>query len=185
MAESARLCFHCGEPVPSNCDLTVEVEEQLQPVCCSGCEAVANLILQSGQSRYYQFRTENALKPAEEDADIGLSWQRYDERHSLWGSPLKNGRYELLLQVEGIRCAACAWLIRSQLESREGIDALADGPMLFKMGSTEIPFTTGNFILSFSLPNFYFHATTTYDVLRMHGVPLGKVDYLGALRVGD
>ena len=122
MAESARVCFHCGEPVPSNCNLTVEVEEQLQPVCCSGCEAVATLILQSGQSRYYQFRTENALKPAEEDADIGLSWQRYDERHSLWGSPLKNGRYELLLQVEGIRCAACAWLIRSQLESREGID---------------------------------------------------------------
>lgn len=122
MAESKRFCFHCGEPVPPNCNLTVKAENQLQAVCCSGCEAVANLILQSGQSRYYQFRTENALKPAEEDADIGLSWKRYDERHSLWGSPLKNGRYELLLQVEGIRCAACAWLIRSQLESREGID---------------------------------------------------------------
>ena len=78
--------------------------------------------MQSGQSRYYQFRTENALKPAEEDADIEATWGRYDERFSLWGSPLKNGRYELLLQVEGIRCAACAWLIRSQLEAREGID---------------------------------------------------------------
>jgi len=42
----------------------------MQPVCCSGCEAVANLILQSGQSRYYQFRTENAPKPADEDAGI-------------------------------------------------------------------------------------------------------------------
>lgn len=94
----------------------------MQAVCCSGCEAVANLILQSGQSRYYQFRTENALKPADEDAGIEASWKRFDERHSLWGSPLKNGRYELLLQVEGIRCAACAWLIRSQLEARQGID---------------------------------------------------------------
>jgi Cu2+-exporting ATPase len=83
---------------------------------------VANLILQSGQSRYYQFRTENAIKPADEDAGIADSWKRFDERHSLWGSPLKDGRYELLLQVEGIRCAACAWLIRSQLESRQGID---------------------------------------------------------------
>ena len=122
MTENPRLCFHCGEPVPSTCNLSVEAEGQVQPVCCSGCEAVANLILQSGQSRYYQFRTENALKPADEDAGIEDSWQRFDERHSLWGSPLKDGRHELLLQVEGIRCAACAWLIRSQLEARQGID---------------------------------------------------------------
>ncbi len=122
MTENARLCFHCGEPVPSSCNLSVEVEGQMQPVCCSGCEAVANLILQSGQSRYYQFRTEIAPKPAEEDAGIEESWQRFDERHSLWGTPIKDGRYELLLQVEGIRCAACAWLIRSQLEARQGID---------------------------------------------------------------
>ena len=122
MTENSRFCFHCGEPVPGNCDLTIEADGGLQPVCCSGCEAVANLILQSGQSRYYQFRTETAIKPAEEDVTIEESWRRYDERHSLWGSPLKNGRYELLLQVESIRCAACAWLIRSQLESRDGID---------------------------------------------------------------
>jgi hypothetical protein len=44
-------------------------------------------------------------------------------------------------------------------------------------------FTVENFILSFSLPNFYFHATTTYDMLRMAGVPLGKMDFLGELRV--
>ena len=122
MTETTRLCFHCGETVPSACNLVVEVEGQQQPVCCSGCEAVADLILQSGQSRYYQFRTETAIKPVEEDAGIEDSWKRYDERESLWGDRLKNGRYELLLQVEGIRCAACAWLIRSQLETREGIE---------------------------------------------------------------
>jgi len=122
MNERPRFCFHCGEPVPSTCKLCVEAEGQEQPVCCSGCEAVAKLILQSGQSRYYQFRTENALKPTDEDAGLEKAWQRFDERRSLWGSPLKDGRYELLLQVEGIRCAACAWLIRSQLESRQGID---------------------------------------------------------------
>jgi len=122
MTENPQLCFHCGEPVPIRCNLTIEAEGQLQPVCCSGCEAVANLILQSGQSRYYQFRTGNAIKPADEDSGIEESWKRYDERQSLWGSPLKDGSYELLLQIEGIRCAACAWLIRSQLEARQGID---------------------------------------------------------------
>jgi Cu2+-exporting ATPase len=122
MAEHALTCFHCGESVPSSCNLTVETQGRSQAVCCSGCQAVANLILQSGQSRYYQFRTENAVKPSEEDLAIEDAWKRYDNRHSLWGSPLKNGRYELLLQVEGIRCAACAWLIRSQLEARAGIE---------------------------------------------------------------
>ena len=122
MTDTTRFCFHCGEPVPATCDLSVTVEGKPQPVCCAGCEAVANLILQSGQSSYYQFRTEKAVRPTEEDLGLVEAWKRYDERRSLWGSPLKNGRYELLLQVEGIRCAACAWLIRSQLEARDGID---------------------------------------------------------------
>jgi len=70
-----------------------------------------------------------------------------------------------------------------QKVSREEINALEGKDMKFKMGSFELPFTTENFILSFSLPNFYFHATTTYDMLRMAGVPLGKMDFLGQMRV--
>jgi len=66
----------------------------------------------------------------------------------------------------------------------EDINALTDNPMMFRMGELEIPFTMSNFALSFSLPNLYFHATTLYDLLRQHGVSLGKIDYLGPLRVG-
>ncbi len=43
-------------------------------------------------------------------------------------------------------------------------------------------FTPETFLLSFALPNFYFHAVTAYDILRAHGVPLGKRDYEGRLR---
>jgi len=68
--------------------------------------------------------------------------------------------------------------------SREEVDALAGRPMKFEMKNIEIPFTTENFILSFSLPNFYFHATTAYDILRSAGVPLGKMDFLGNMRMG-
>jgi hypothetical protein len=39
------------------------------------------------------------------------------------------------------------------------------------------------FLMSFSLPNLHFHATTTYDILRARGVPLGKRDYLGQMRL--
>jgi len=64
------------------------------------------------------------------------------------------------------------------------VEALADKSMVFKLGKNELPFTNQNFLLSFSLPNFYFHATTTYDILRMLGVPLGKMDFLGQMKLG-
>jgi hypothetical protein len=64
------------------------------------------------------------------------------------------------------------------------VEALADKSMIFKLGKNELPFTNQNFLFSFSLPNFYFHATTTYDILRMLGVPLGKRNFLGQMKMG-
>jgi hypothetical protein len=64
----------------------------------------------------------------------------------------------------------------------EAINAREDYDVIFEIGSSKLPFTTEDFLLSFSLPNFYFHATTAYDILRSKGVPLGKRDYLGAMR---
>lgn len=55
--------------------------------------------------------------------------------------------------------------------------------MAFQMREFRIPFLAETFIMSFSLPNFYFHAATTYDILRMKGVPLGKRDFLGQMRI--
>lgn len=69
-------------------------------------------------------------------------------------------------------------------ETPDDINALAGGAMVFRLGDREIPFTTSNFLTSFALPNFYFHATTAYDMLRMQGLPLGKKDFLGQMRVG-
>lgn len=66
----------------------------------------------------------------------------------------------------------------------ELINAAEGQAVIFKMGEHEIPFTAENFLLSFSLPNLYFHATTIYDMLRIKGVPLGKVDFLGKMSVG-
>ena len=60
---------------------------------------------------------------------------------------------------------------------------MRDTEFLFRFGETKIPFTSENFILSFSLPNFHFHATTAYDILRSRGVPVGKRDYMGRLRL--
>lgn len=63
------------------------------------------------------------------------------------------------------------------------INALQGRDMRFQLGERVMPFTAENFLLSFSLPNFYFHATTAYDILRHNGVPLGKRDYMGRPRL--
>ncbi|MGD9813903.1 MAG: DUF1993 family protein [Hyphomonadaceae bacterium] len=63
------------------------------------------------------------------------------------------------------------------------INALEGGDMRFQLGERVMPFTAEGFLLSFSLPNFYFHATTAYDILRHNGVPLGKRDFLGRPRL--
>ena len=79
-------------------------------------------------------------------------------------------------------------LIKNAIETLEKVSAdeinqLEGGDMRFQSGDFKIPFTAEGFIQSFSLPNFFFHATTTYDILRMKGVQLGKMDFLGAMRV--
>ena len=66
---------------------------------------------------------------------------------------------------------------------RDTVDALAEADTHFAFGDLKLPFTGANFLLSFSQPNFYFHATTAYAILRAQGVDLGKRDFLGAPRV--
>jgi hypothetical protein len=55
--------------------------------------------------------------------------------------------------------------------------------MRFEFREHRLEFTAENFLLSFSLPNFYFHASTAYDILRWRGVRIGKRDFMGRLRL--
>lgn len=65
----------------------------------------------------------------------------------------------------------------------DAVNALEKNDVTFEMRSFKMPFTASGFLFSFSLPNFFFHAATTYDILRSKGVPLGKRDFMGALRM--
>jgi uncharacterized protein len=68
--------------------------------------------------------------------------------------------------------------------SRETAEALEGNQVTFQIGDFKMLFTAPNFVLSFSLPNLFFHATTAYDMLRMKGVPIGKANFLGPMRIG-
>lgn len=56
-------------------------------------------------------------------------------------------------------------------------------PMRFEVGEFRLDFRAEDFLLSFSQPNFHFHATTACDILRAQGLSIGKLDFLGAMRV--
>lgn len=74
---------------------------------------------------------------------------------------------------------------RAEIEqiSPDTVNALEGRDLVFEIGDRQIPFSAENFVMSFSLPNLFFHATTAYDILRTRGVPLGKRDFLGQLRI--
>jgi uncharacterized protein len=63
------------------------------------------------------------------------------------------------------------------------VESFIGRDMRFSFGERHIDFTAEDFLLSFSQPNFFFHATTAYDILRWKGVPLGKRDFMGQLRL--
>lgn len=64
------------------------------------------------------------------------------------------------------------------------IDGSEGRAFKMKVGPTEMDFVGQPYLLSFALPNFYFHATTAYAILRASGVDVGKFDFLGVKRPG-
>jgi hypothetical protein len=60
------------------------------------------------------------------------------------------------------------------------VDAAIDKDVTFPIGPQQTMTLKGaDYLVGFALPNFYFHATTAYDILRHCGVELGKRDFLG------
>ena len=99
----------------------------------------------------------------------------------------KAGAYSPSGPPEGVDYAGLQALVREaraglEAVSPDEVNALAGKDVLFQFGDFKIPFVAEGFLMSFSLPNLHFHATTAYDILRVQGVPLGKRDYMGALR---
>lgn len=116
----AAVCFHCGGALPADVHCGVRVAGIMRPVCCAGCEAAANLILSQGLERFYAFRQPPAAPPA----GAARNWSIFDRAAALrrYTHELPGGERELSLQLEGLRCAACAWLIENSLRREPGVN---------------------------------------------------------------
>src|SRR5210317_1878123 len=102
----ADTCFHCALPVPADCTLTVEIEDEARPVCCPGCKAVAELIRDTGMSRYYELREApdpGVGRPPEETAD----WRVFDSEEMLEAFTQRHeDTREASIYVGGMYCSA-------------------------------------------------------------------------------
>lgn len=118
---SAASCFHCAEPVPRNAP-TVQWAGAAQPVCCAGCAAAALWIRDAGLAEYYRLRD---ATPDRAQADA-TDWSAWDRPELLAGHVMPVGElHEVTVQAEGMRCAACAWLIDRALQREPGVAEVA------------------------------------------------------------
>ncbi|MBD1574679.1 cadmium-translocating P-type ATPase [Vibrio sp. S17_S38] len=118
---ASKECYHCGDIVPDKASFSIEILGELRDMCCPGCQSVAQTIISSGLVSYYQYRTATAEKadlvPEQlkelihyDNKEVQSEFVRYSEDIS-----------EITLSLEGISCAACAWLIEKQLGSQGGV----------------------------------------------------------------
>lgn len=116
---SESRCFHCGSALPATASFAVRIDGEVHPVCCAGCEAAAHLILAQGLGRFYQFRAQ----PTAPVAGGTHNWSAFDRDAALrrYTHECPGGERELSLQIEGLHCAACAWLIESSLRRTAGV----------------------------------------------------------------
>lgn len=79
--------------------------------------------------------------------------------------------------------AVAAAIAALEAEVAGELDAIAGNDTCFRFGERVMPFTVEDYLLTFAMPNFYFHASMAYAVLRNLGLEVGKRDFLGAPRM--
>ena len=124
---SARPCFHCGEALPTGAPIYARLGDVNQPVCCLGCKAVAEFIQDSGLQAFYEHRSTP-------DEELGLravdaDWQHYDSDELVQRYVHREGsQAEASIDIGGMYCSACVWLLDNALQRLDAIDDLSVNP---------------------------------------------------------
>ena len=117
-------CYHCGDPVAEGTRFTLVIHDVERAMCCAGCQAVAQMIVDAGQADYYRYRTTNASRPDEAILDDATQWKAFDniaEDNSTENDAFADAFAQAQVLVEGIHCGACCWLIEKTLARRQGV----------------------------------------------------------------
>lgn len=114
---SADACYHCGETLPANA-ARIQMDGVTHQFCCDGCAAAAQWIDDADLEAYYRLRERPGSRIDADDAALAL-WDR-DEVQAEHARDVPGGR-EITLLTDGMRCAACAWLIDRALSREPGV----------------------------------------------------------------
>lgn len=114
-------CFHCGVPVPEKTTWSVIIHEVKQRMCCPGCQAVAQSIVDIGFADYYHSRTGYAANPSQHEL-VPPELRLYDnDAANIDQTEIRDELEEACYSVHHIRCAACVWLIERRLSRLPGV----------------------------------------------------------------
>ncbi|WP_243708076.1 heavy metal translocating P-type ATPase [Luteimonas arsenica] len=112
-----RGCFHCSEALPA-VPATARIDGAPRRFCCDGCAAAAQWIRDAHLVDYYRLRSEPGGRVADLDAQLA-AFDR-DDIQSGHVRDVDGGR-EITVLTDGMRCAACAWLVDRALAREPGV----------------------------------------------------------------
>lgn len=124
MSESS--CYHCGLPIPVDVDLSVKISGDSRAMCCFGCQAVAQSIVDNGLADYYRSRDALPESPREAMPAILDQLVLYDHAdfQKSFVKDLGESEREASLLLEGITCSACIWLNEQHVGRLPGVTAI-------------------------------------------------------------
>jgi Cu2+-exporting ATPase len=115
-------CFHCGEPLPAQ-PAHADLDGQPRAFCCDGCAAAALWIRDADLGDYYRLRAQPGTRVDADAPDLAI-WDREDllagHAHATTLPDGTAGR-EITVLTDGMRCAACAWLIDRAIAREPGV----------------------------------------------------------------
>lgn len=116
-------CYHCGLPIPDDVSLSVAIDGEERPLCCAGCQAVAQAIVANGLADYYRNRDSLPESPREALPAVLADLRLYDNAdfQKSFVRELGADEREAALLLEGITCSACIWLNEQHLARLPGV----------------------------------------------------------------
>jgi len=118
-----KSCFHCGLPVPQGSHYHVDIKGEDRDMCCHGCQAVAQAIVDGGMESFYDHREGPSRRPEDLIPEQLEKFDLYDQeklQQNFVDVDESNVKTASLI-LEGITCAACVWLNERHIKALPGV----------------------------------------------------------------
>jgi len=129
MANENTPCFHCGLPCPETTSYSVKITGDERAMCCPGCQAVAQAIVDNSLEDYYKYRTEQSITADNLIPEELEQLQLYDnsklQDQFVTSSNSHPEIKNVSLILEGIVCAACVWLNEKHVNHLTGVKSFS------------------------------------------------------------